>query len=243
MTPVQRALLLSLLTSGIAAVAAPPGPAAPPAATLLHVAPAVRRIIRTLRQIDIPPAWRRRNWIGDRGQGSCVHAAVVHLWHWQGRHDLADWWAARYGNGETAEGLAAKLDGAGVRFAETRSGDEAFLEWAIRTRRGAAVVVQNGTHMVNLVGLDRQHAQILDSNFPEHVQRRPRAAFLRDWKQSGGWAVTPVGTPPPPEPWVVREEVRNREKRRETFAGAKRPFRRGPARAGKGAVAGLALKS
>ena len=207
MTPLQRALLLALLTSGIAAVAGPRGPAAPPAATLLHVAPAVRRIIQTLREIDIPPAWRRRNWIGDRGQGSCVHAALVNLWHWQGRHEFAERWAARHGNGETAEGLAAKLDAAGARFAETRSGDEAFLEWAIRTRRGAAVVVQNGVHMVNLVGLDQHHAHILDSNSPARVLRLPRDAFLRDWKQSGGWAVTPVGTPPPPEPWVVREKA------------------------------------
>jgi hypothetical protein len=61
--------------------------------------------------------------------------------------------------------------------------------------------------MVNLVGLDRQNAHILDSNFPERVERRPREEFLRDWKQSGGWAVTPVETPPPPEPWVVREEA------------------------------------
>jgi hypothetical protein len=55
--------------------------------------------------------------------------------------------------------------------------------------------------MVNLVGLDAQHAHILDSNFPDRVQHWPRAEFLRDWKQSGGWAVTPVGTPPPPDPW------------------------------------------
>jgi hypothetical protein len=136
-----------------------------------------------------------------------VHAALVHLWHWQGRHEFAEQWAAGHGNGETAEGLAASLDTAGARYAETRSGEEAFLEWAIRTRRGAAVVVQNGSHMVNLVGLDRRQAHILDSNSPAHVQHWPRETFLRDWKQSGGWAVTPVGTPPPPEPWVVREET------------------------------------
>jgi hypothetical protein len=67
------------------------------------------------------------------------------------------------------------------------------------------VVVQNGAHMVNLVGLDAAHAHILDSNFPERIQQRPRADFLRDWQQSGGWAVTPVGSPMPPSPWMVRE--------------------------------------
>jgi hypothetical protein len=177
---------------------------APAAGVLLRVTPAVREIIGGLRRINLPLARRRKNWIGDRGQGSCVHAALVHLFHWQGRHELADWWARHHGNGETAEGLAARLEAAGVRFAETRSGEPAFLEWAIRTRRGAAVVVQNGAHMVNLVGLDHHQAQILDSNSPARIETWPRERFLRDWRQSGGWAVTPVGSPAAPDPWIVR---------------------------------------
>jgi len=205
----QRVLFAAALT---AAAAVAPGLAvvAPAELGIVRVSPAVRRIVGSLRLVDIPHRWRKRNWIGDRGQGSCVHAALVNLWHWQGRHELAEWWAAHHGNGETAEGLSAKLEAAGVRFAETRSGDEAFLEWAIRTRRGAAVVVQNGSHMVNLVGLDRRHAQILDSNSPERVESWPRERFFGEWKQSGGWAVTPVGPPAPPDPWEVRH-VRREE--------------------------------
>jgi len=196
-------VLISLLTVGVALV---PGlaPVVPAAGALLRVSPAVRAIIGRLRLVEVPLAWRRKNWIGDRGQGSCVHAALVHLFHWQGRHDLGDWWAAHHGNGETARGLATKLEAAGVRFAQTQSGDERFLEWAIRTRRGAAVVVQNGAHMVNLVGLDRQHAHILDSNSPAAIEKWPREQFMRDWRQSGGWAVTPVGTPAAPDPWIVK---------------------------------------
>ena len=45
-------------------------------------------------------------------------------------------------------------------------------------------------HMVNLLGLDRQTAHILDRNSPDQIRPWPRAAFLREWKQSGGWAVT-----------------------------------------------------
>lgn len=203
MTATRNSLMLSALTLAIGLV---PGlaPIAPAAGAVFRVTPAVRAIIGGLRQINLPAAWRKKNWIGDRGQGSCVHASLVHLFHWQGRHDLADWWSAHYANGETAAGLANKLEAAGVRFAETRSGDEAFLEWAIRTRRGAAVVVQNGAHMVNLVGLDRDHAQILDSNSPARIESWPRERFVGDWKRSGGWAVTPVGTPAAPDPWVVR---------------------------------------
>ena len=203
MTPLQRALILSLVTAMLSAVPAL-APVAPAGARLLRVTPAVRRIVAGLRLLDLPLAWRRKNWTGNRGQGSCVHAALVHLWHWQGRHDLAERWAASHGNGETADSVTAKLDAAGLKFAETRAGDEAFLEWAIRTRRGAAVVVQKGAHMVNLVGLDRQEVQILDSNFPERIQHWPRDDFLRDWKQSGGWAITPLETPPPPDPWIVK---------------------------------------
>ncbi len=203
MITARNSLLLSVLTMGIGLI---PGltPVAPAARVVLRVTPAVRAILENLRRIDVPAARRKKNWIGDRGQGSCVPASLVNLFHWQGRHDLADWWATHYANGETAAGLSAKLEAAGVRFAETRSGDETFLEWAIRTRRGAAVVVQNGSHMVNLVGLDRDEAQILDSNSPAKIESWPRERFMRDWKQSGGWAVTPVGTPAPPDPWQVK---------------------------------------
>lgn len=203
MTPLQRSLIISLVASALLGT---PGALLKPALVpkLFRVTPAVRRIVSTLRQLDIVPAWRKKNWTGRRGQGSCVHAAFVHLLHWQGQHSTAKWWAERYGDGETPGGLAAKLDAAGLKYAETRAGDESFLEWAIRTRRGAAVVTQNGAHMVNLVGLDARSAHVLDSNSPEKIQRWSRDVFLSDWKQSGGWAVTPlVGPPQPPEPWIV----------------------------------------
>jgi hypothetical protein len=201
MTPLQRSLLFAVATAFLPALAVP---AAAPA-VVFRVGPAVRELIAGLRKIDIPPAWRRANWTGPRGQGSCVHAAIAHLLEWQGRHAEATRWRARHGDGETPAGLAAKLDAAGLAYAETRSGDEAFLEWAIRTRRGAAVVVQQGAHMVNLVGLDVRRAEVLDSNLPDRIQQVPRETFVRDWKQSGGWAVVPLaGAPSPPAPWVVR---------------------------------------
>jgi hypothetical protein len=199
-----RHVVALFLATASAAGGAALAPAAPAGAVRYRISPAVRAVVRKLAFVDLPAAERRRNWIGDRGQGSCVHAALVHLFHWQGRHELARWWGAQYGNGETADGLAAKLDAAGISFAETRSGDEAFLDWAIRTRRGAAVVVQNGAHMVTLVGLDRDWAQILDSNSPERIQTWPRERLVRDWQAGGGWAVTPLGTPPAPSPWVVQ---------------------------------------
>ncbi|MDE2102070.1 MAG: hypothetical protein KGL39_32790 [Patescibacteria group bacterium] len=204
MTPLQRLLILSTLLPSLAAAAGPVAPVAAPLRPLLVMPPAVRHLLHNLHLVDLPPEWRRKNWIGNRRQGSCVHAAMVHLLHWQGEHAAADRWQQSHANGETAEGLAVKLEAAGIRFAETRTGDESFLAWAIRTRRGAGVVVQNGSHMVNLVGLDQTTATILDSNSPDQLRTQPRAEFLREWKQSGGWAVTPVATPNAPDPWIVK---------------------------------------
>jgi hypothetical protein len=201
---ISRRVILLTLASTVAGVLPGAAPLVPVTRAVLHVPPAVRLIVRRLHRVDLPERWRRRNWIGRRGEGSCVHASLLHLLHWQGRHRLADWWRARHADGETADGLAAKLEAAGIRFAETRSADVSFLEWAIRTRRGAAVVVQQGAHMVNLVGLDRRFAHILDSNAPDRVTTVPRALFLSEWKSSGGWGVTPVGSPLPPDPWVVQ---------------------------------------
>jgi hypothetical protein len=190
-----------LLASGPLALALAPDLAEPAIAL-----PAVRgaRLVDTLA--NLPAAWRGANWLGLKGQGSCVHAALVHLLHWQGRHDLAEFWARNFGDGETFAGVAAKLDQAGVRWAGTTAGDEQFLAWAIRTRRGAAVVVAEGRHMVNLVGLDQTSAHILDSNAPETVATWPRDKFLSEWHRSGGWAVTPVYSPPPPRPRQTRRQ-------------------------------------
>lgn len=150
--------------------------------------------------VNIPPPLRQRNWLGSQGEGSCVHASMISLFRWQGRPDLADWWRTHQGNGEWAEDLAAKLDAKGVRFAYVTNGDVRFLEWAIRTRRGCGVTVMGGAHMVDLVHLDAQWACLLDNNSPNQYKWVPRATFIAEWKNSLGWAVTPVYSPAPPLP-------------------------------------------
>jgi hypothetical protein len=176
------------------------------AKTVLRVAPVVKPVFKRRTQelpaVDIPTDWRRQNW-APYGEGSCVHASLVMLFHWQARHDLGDWWEANYHSGEYPERLAQRLEAAGVTFAETRDGDVKFLEWALRTRRGAAVTVQGGRHMVLMVHLDAERAGILDNNAPHTIQWRPRADFLREWQASGHrWGVTPVYAPPPVSPWI-----------------------------------------
>ena len=152
--------------------------------------------------VNLPVALRQANWRGDEGEGSCVHASMISLFRWQGRYATADHWRRIYGDGEWAEGLAAKMEREGVRFAYTvgRS-DVGFLEWACRTRRGCGVTVLGGRHMVCLVHFDEKWAGILDNNDPRQITWVPRRTFLAEWFNSNSWAVTPVYAPAPPLPY------------------------------------------
>jgi len=107
--------------------------------------------------VNLPRSLRQENWLGSKGEGSCVFATAVSLFRWQGRYWMADRIRTRYGNGEYADdswnpqsNLADKLDAEGVRYAYTTAGDVSFLEWACSTRRGCGVTVLGGRHMVAL---------------------------------------------------------------------------------------------
>lgn len=168
----------------------------------LGVAPAARKEYPV---VNLPPALRQKNWLGSKGEGSCVHATMVSLFRWQGRFAMAEYWRRNYGNGEYADytwnaggGLAAKFDKAGVRYAYTVAGDVEFLKWACTTRRGCGVTVMGGRHMVALVHFDDEWAGILDNNSTDKIIWVPSQQFVSEWKNSNGWAVTPVYTPSPP---------------------------------------------
>ena len=110
----------------------------PPAAVVVNKPdaryPAFQEEFPTVNLIE---ALRQENWLGSENEGSCVHASMIMAFRHQGRDDLADLWRDRYENGEHPEGLNEKLDKEGVRYAFTsQENDVAFLEWAIRTRRG-----------------------------------------------------------------------------------------------------------
>lgn len=154
-------------------------------------------------RVDIPEAWRIHNW-APHGSGSCVHASIVMLFNWQDRPDLGAAWRGAYHSGETFAGAASKLDGAGVAWAGTADpSDVAFLEWALRTRRGVAVTVMQARHCVLLVHLDQQSAGILDNNAPGRIRWVTREAFLREWRSGPvTWAITPCFAPPPRLPYV-----------------------------------------
>ena len=163
--------------------------------------------------VNLPSSLHQENW-GPDDDGSCTHAAMVYLLHWQGQHDLAQWWRKSHVGGETPGELHAKLDAAGIRYAATvEDRDVSFLELAVATRRGCGVKVtvppyrycatcretHGGSHMVLLVNLTATHVTLLDVNDMQHT-RVPLEVFLANWLNAGSWAVTPVYSPAAPLP-------------------------------------------
>jgi len=151
--------------------------------------------------VNVPRDLRQSNWIGNRKQGSCVHATLVSLLRWQGRYSMADWWRRTHGDGEVLYSVLRQLDSAGVRYAATGSGDVRFLEWACETRRGAGISVRKGAHMVALVHLDNEWAAILDNKDVSRYRWIPRDELIAEWHRSQHWAIVPVYSPAAPLPW------------------------------------------
>lgn len=154
--------------------------------------------------VNLPEHARCRNYAG----GSCVIASTVSLFRWQGRDDLADLFRRSYSGGQSASSLHAKLEAHRVRFAYTTAGDVRFLEWAIRTRRGAGITFFSN-HFICLVDLTPGEAVLLDNNRVGRFITLPREEFVRRWRGYGGWATTPVYSPAPPLPVRAAAEQRN----------------------------------
>lgn len=149
--------------------------------------------------MNLPVRARARNWSGPGG-GSCVIASTTNLFRWQGRDDLADLFRRSYSGGQTHDSLAAKLDRHQVRYASTLNGDVRFLEWAVRTRRGAGLTY-GWSHYQNVIDLDDQYMTLLDNNDPKHPYRIPRDRAIAHWRQCGGWATALlIGEPAAPLP-------------------------------------------
>jgi hypothetical protein len=143
--------------------------------------------------MDLPVEARCRNYAG----GSCVCASTISLLRWQGCDELAAELRRTCVGGQSAGSLHAHLDALGVRYAFTTSGDVAFLEWAIRTRRGCGVTFYPA-HYVNLVDLTDEEATLLDNNRVEQYVTMPRDEFIRRWRGYGGWATAVVYSPAAP---------------------------------------------
>lgn len=159
---------------------------------------------REIPQANVPPHCRQSNWsYRSPNDGSCVHASLMSLLRWQCQPKLADWWGKNHGGGEDPDSLCPQLDKAGITYAMTfNEGDVEFLEWACRTRRGCEVAIYGRAHMVDLVGLTKEWAVILDNNATGSFIYVPRETFINEWLWSDSWAVCPMFDPCPPKTQV-----------------------------------------
>jgi len=146
---------------------------------------------------NLPLEDRQQNW----GTGSCVHASTIYTLRWQGAYKLADWWRKNYEGGETASGIRAKLTKAKVKFYSTENADPEVLEYATRSRRGA-IIWYFPNHCVTFVGFAKQDgrevAMLLDNNRIKQYIAIEKQSFLKAWAGYGGFALCPLGDPPPP---------------------------------------------
>jgi hypothetical protein len=162
--------------------------------------------------VNLPMELRQSNYTCCRrhpGNGSCVHVSWIMLLQWQNKPELAAWWKSHYKGGEGYEEFCQRNNAAGITYASTSNENNvAFLEWAIKTRRGCIVGVGvtkvkklGPTHMVCLVHLDSERAGILDNNDIKQIHWMPRDKFLAWWQQSYSWASTPLYSPAAPLPF------------------------------------------
>lgn len=188
----------------------------------LHKAVSVGRGKVEVPTVNVPRKLRQGNWLrrGTQADGSCCHASLISLLRWQGQYRLADRWRRTHSGGEVSWTMAEAMDEAGIPYAWCQNGDERFLEWAIRTRRGACIQYKDDPerwartprnqrcyHMVNVVHLNDKWVGILDNNDVRRFKWIDRASFMRNWKSSDGWAFTPVFSPAAPlPPTPVRRE-------------------------------------
>ena len=152
--------------------------------------------------VDLPPSLRQANY----GGGSCMHAAMISILRWQGRGELADQWRRNYSGAAGVWTLAKLAEKYDLDYAWTTDGDPAFLQWASDTRRGAAIHYKP-VHAVAFLGYQTrgglEYAVLYDNNASrDRLEYVEKNAFIRAWRGYGGCALTIVGTPANPRPYL-----------------------------------------
>lgn len=163
--------------------------------------------------VNPPLSIRQKNWLGgpDR-DGSCVHASLSSMLHWQNDFAGARQWRATYGGGEYASRLRERLTSAGKKFAYTEKTNLALLDFAHNTRRGA-LLWWKPSHCCLFCGwvtdpsTGKVYAVILDNNSVGKYELTEREQFHRLWAGYGGFALTVLGDPPSPPPFRSFERI------------------------------------
>lgn len=181
-------------------------------------------------RVNLPEAMRQKNWTSRTaakyGQGSCVHASTVMAFRWQNEIELAEKWRRSYSGGETASSILSKYRSNRIPYCALtvydqseqnpdRFGNPEFLEWASETRRGA-IIWFKPSHCCFFVGFcfrnGREEAVIIDNNSISRFEYYEKMDFLRKWRSYGGFAATPIISPPAaPIPWKSYRPIYDEE--------------------------------
>lgn len=169
--------------------------------------------------VDLPGELHQRNTGGSDGLGLCVFSAFEDECEYMGYTQMRGfhkWMESKPGGG-----WPAKLDQMVAEFCREKGvekpeylqhtgGDEALLELAIKTRRGACTTYSGMddfysgdiNHMVVLSEFGRSdQTSIMDNNRPGEWIWMTRKEYTFRWKLNTvgqGWAVILLGPPPPP---------------------------------------------
>lgn len=155
---------------------------------------------------NLPVSLRQKNWVDQRGSGSCVIASSVYHFRWMNRPDVAEFFRRSYAGGQTAQSITEKWRAARIPFECTdETSDPEFLEWASRTRRGA-IIWYFPNHCVTFCGYStiqgQEYAVLCDNNRVENYIRIPKKQFIRKWRGYGGFACTALLPPAPSLPFA-----------------------------------------
>lgn len=159
-------------------------------------------------------AIRKSNWLGgpSRNEGSCVHASLSSMLHWQNQFELAQSWRSRYGGGEYRNRLRQRLDEAGIKYTFTEQSNLGLLDFAHSTRRGA-LLWWKPSHCCTFCGWVHAadsaitYAVILDNNNVSRYELVEKSQFHRLWAGYGGFALTTLFDPASPMPYLSYERI------------------------------------
>ncbi len=160
---------------------------------------------------NLPTSLHQKNWLGQKRQGSCVHASLVNHMRWLNMFEMGERWRSTYSDGEWEDQLRRRLDAAGLDYVFTNRSDPRFLDWCSITRRGA-ICWWKPSHCCTFVGWVKQdgkeYAAILDNNYPGKYELTPREQFIRLWSGYGGFALSLVNEPASSLTYKSYEEVK-----------------------------------
>jgi hypothetical protein len=148
---------------------------------------------------------RQKNWLGKNNEGSCVHASLSSMLHWQNQFELAKWWRSQYSGGEWSDELRRRLDAAKIPYAFTERANIQLLDDAHAQRRGA-LLWWKPSHCCTFCGWVKNsdgkvYAAILDNNYPDRYEFVERSQFHKAWAGYGGFALSTLFDPPSPPVW------------------------------------------